>query len=136
MARDLAAYASIVSMATAAEERPPTTRDWHTEELPALPQRNFLIPATRWLESPDEVRSLGTDLGIELVAYKRRIGRFLLWRAGPAARADARYLAIAADDLSQRFTFRLHPDGRGEGVGPDGVTHSRFRAWKEALLGA
>src|SRR4029450_13017808 len=65
-----------------AEARPPTDRDWHTEELPPTPQRDFLIPAERWVEAPDEVRGLGDDLGIELVAYKRRIGRWLLWRAG------------------------------------------------------
>jgi hypothetical protein len=42
-------------------------------------------------------------------------------------------MAIAADDLSRRFTFRLHPDGRGSGGGPDGRTHERFRTWKESL---
>ena len=68
-----------------------------------------------------------------LVAYKRRIGRFLLWRAGPAAGADARYIAIAADDLDRRYTFRLFPDGTGAGIGPDGVRHTRFRTWKESL---
>ena len=121
-------------MVTPAEERPHTDRDWHTEELPALPQRDFLIPASRWREAPDELLHLGKDLGIELVAYKRRIGRYLLWRAGPASRADARYLAVAADDLGRRFTFRLYPDGSGEGSGPDGALHARFRSWKEALL--
>jgi hypothetical protein len=35
--------------------------------------------------------------------------------------------------LSHRFTFRLRPDGRGEGEGPDGRVHERFRTWKEAL---
>ena len=121
-------------MVTPAAERPPTDRDWHTEELPALPQRDFLIPASRWCEAPYELLDLGKDLGIELVAYKRRIGRYLLWRAGPASRADARYLAVAADDLGRRFTFRVYPDGSGEGSGPDGALHARFRSWKEALL--
>jgi hypothetical protein len=74
-----------------AEARRPTDRDWHTAELPPTPQRDFLIPAQRWVEAPDEVRALGDDLGIDLVAYKRRIGRWLLWRAGPARGADARY---------------------------------------------
>ena len=32
--------------------------------------------------------------------------------------------------------FRLQPDGRGEGIGPDGVTHTRFRTWKESLRDA
>jgi hypothetical protein len=120
-------------MPTPAEARPPTERDWHTDELPATPQRDFLIPADRWLEAPEALRHVGDDLGIALVAYKRRIGRFLLWRAGPAAGADARYAAVDAADLTRWFTFRLHPDGSGEGVGPDGVRHRRFRAWKESL---
>jgi hypothetical protein len=121
---------------TPAEARPPTDRDWHTDELPATPQRDFLIPATRWVEAPDELRHLGADLGITLVAYKRRIGRYLLWRAGPANKADARYMAIAADDPNERYTFRLFPDGSGEGTGPDGHSRSRFRTWKEALRAA
>jgi len=120
-------------MPTPAEERPPTDRDWHTEDLPATPQRDFLIPAGRWVEAPAGLRTLGSDLGIDLVAYKRRIGRYLLWRAGPANKADARYMAIAADDLDERWTFRLHADGRAEGEGPDGHVHHRFRTWKEAL---
>ena len=98
-----------------------------------MPQRDYLIPATRWVEAPDTLRRLGADFGIELVAYKRRIGRYLLWRAGPAVKADARYMALDADDLARQFTFRLFADGHGEGVGPDGVTHERFRTWKEAL---
>lgn len=116
-----------------AEARPPTERDWHTAELPATPQRDFLIPAERWVEAPEALRRLGDDLGIDLVAYKRRIGRWLLWRAGPASGADARYAAIDADDPSSLHTFRLYPDGTGEGVGPDGKHHTRFRTWKEAL---
>ena len=42
-------------------------------------------------------------------------------------------MAVAADDLSNRWTFRLYADGTGEGEGPDGVTHRRFRQWKESL---
>ena len=118
---------------TPAEERPPTDRDWTTAELPDTPQRDFLIPAERWIEAPEAVRALGLDLGIDLVAYKRRINRYLLWRAGPAVKADARYMAIDADDLTRHCTFRLFADGHGEGTGPDGVRYERFRTWKEAL---
>jgi hypothetical protein len=123
-------------MATPAEARPAVTRDIHTEDLPPLPQRDSLIPATRWPEAPPELRALGADIGVELVAYKRRIGRYLLWRAGPAVHADARYMALASDDLDERYTFRLYADGTGTGVGADGVTHDRFRAWKESLRDA
>lgn len=121
-------------MATSPEDRPPVAVDYHTDDLPPLPQRDYLIPVERWVEAPGELRDLGADFGVTLVAYKRRLGRFLLWRAGPASRADARYMAIAADDLDERYTFRLQPDGTGEGVGADGRTHHRFRTWKEALL--
>ena len=120
-------------MPTPAEERPPTDRDWHTDELPPLPQRDYLIPATRWVEAPDALRSLGADFGVDLVAFKRRIRRYLLWRAGPAVHADACYMAIDAADTERRFTFRLFADGSGEGAGPDGLVHARFRTWKEAL---
>jgi hypothetical protein len=118
---------------TPAEARTPTDRDWHTDELPETPQRDFLIPAERWVEAPVALRELGADIGIDLVAYKRRIHRYLLWRAGPARGADARYMAVASDDLDRRFEFRLFPDGSGDGLGPDGRSHSRFRTWKESL---
>lgn len=120
---------------TPAEQRTPTERDWHTDELPATPQRDFLIPAPRWVESPTELPALGADFGVDLVMYIRRIGRYLLWRAGPAVGADARYMAVA-DDLGERWTFRLHPDGTGSGEGPDGRVHERFRTWKESLRDA
>lgn len=119
-----------------AEDRPPVARSFHTTELPATPQREYLIPATKWIEAPPVVLELGADLGIELVAYLRRIGRFLLWRAGPAVHADARYLAIDAGNFAEYYTFRLFPDGTGEGVAPGDSTHTRFRTWKEALRDA
>jgi hypothetical protein len=120
-------------MATPVEERPAITDDVHTADLPAGPQRDRMIPATRWLEAPPELLTLGADLGHDLTAYIRRIGRFLLWRSGPAAGGDARYLALDADDLTERYTYRLFPDASGEGVGPDGEVKTRFRTWKESL---
>jgi hypothetical protein len=123
-------------MVTPPEARRAVTDDVHTEDLPPLPQRDSLIPATRWVEAPAELRALGEDFGVDLVAYKRRIGRFLLWRAGPASRADARYMALASDDLAERYSFRLYPDGRGDGIGADDTTHTRLRTWKESLRDA
>jgi hypothetical protein len=120
----------------APEDRPLDPTPVQTADLPATPQRDRTIPATAWLDAPAELVDLGADLGEPLVAYKRRIGRWLLWRAGPASRGDARYMAIASDDRSRQFTFRVFPDGSGEGLGPDGVVHERFRAWKEALRDA
>jgi hypothetical protein len=117
-------------------DRPLVTTDHHTADLPLTPQRDRTIPATRWVEAPGELKSLGADFGVAQVAYKRRIGRWLLWRAGPAVKADARYMAIDVDDLGRRYTFRIFPDGSGRGEGPDGVLHTRFRAWKEALRDA
>jgi hypothetical protein len=126
----------MADVVTPAEQRTPTNRDWHTDELPPTPQRDFLIPAERWVEAPPELRALGLDLAIDLVAYKRRIKGFLLWRAGPAVDADARYMAIDADDLTRQYAFRLFADGTGEGTGPDGITHTKFRSWKESLRDA
>lgn len=122
-------------MPTPAEERPTVDHDVHTAELPATPQRDSRIPVARWPEAPEGIRQLGDDFGAE-AGYVRRIGRYLLWRAGPAVNADACYGAVAADDLEEVWTFRLHPDGVGEGVGPDGTTHRRFRTWKESLRDA
>jgi hypothetical protein len=118
------------------DERPEDDTPLHTEELPPTPQRDRNIPARAWAEAPDTLLHLGDDIGTPDVHYKRRIGRWLLWRAGPATKADARYIVIAADDLDEQYTFRLFPDGDGEGAGPDGTVHTRFRAWKEALRDA
>jgi hypothetical protein len=105
----------------------------HTDDLPPTPMRDRTISAGDWVEAPDELRRLGDDIGRPPVEYKRRIGRWLLWRAGPPSRGDARYMALDAADLGRQYTFRLHPDGSGEGDGPDGHRHTRFRSWKEAL---
>lgn len=116
-----------------ADERPIDPTPLHTADLPATPLRDRNIPAEAWIEAPDELRSLGDDIGRPAITYKRRLGDWLLWRAGPASKADARYLVVHADDLSRTFSFRLHPDGTGEGIGPSGQRHTRFRAWKEDL---
>lgn len=116
-----------------ADERPLVTDPFHTADLPPLPQRDRRLPASLWVEAPEPLRALGADLGHEVVAYKRRIGRWLLWRAGPAVGAAARYGALDGEDLGRMFTFDLDADGNGHGVGPDGATHLRFRAWKESL---
>jgi hypothetical protein len=118
-----------------ADARPVDPTPVHTADLPPTPTRDRNIPASAWIEAPDALRRAGDDIGAPLVAYKRRIGRWLLWRAGPASGADARYVAVAADDLTAMHTFRLHPDGSGDGTGPSGRRHTRFRAWKEDLLG-
>ena len=114
-----------------AHQRPFTDRRYHTDDLPDTPTRHFRIPASGWSDAPEMLIALGDEIG-EPVEYERRIGRFLLWRAGPAV-GRAIYLAIDVDDLDRVFRFDL--DGRvGSGHGPDGVEHVRFRAWKEALL--
>jgi hypothetical protein len=117
-----------------ADERPLDHTLLHTGDLPATPVRDRTIPASAWVEAPPLLLALGDDLPARPEAgYKRRIGRWLLWRAGPAAKADARYMAIDAGNLSTAFTYRLFPDGRGEGSGPSGASHARFRTWKEDL---
>ena len=113
--------------------RPTDDTPVHTADLPATPLRDRNIPVTAWVEAPAEALRLGHDIGEPLVTYKRRIGPWLLWRAGPASKADARYLAVHADDLSVQHRFRIFPDGTGEGTGPSGESHTRFRTWKQDL---
>lgn len=121
---------------TPAELRPVDDTPVHTADLPATPTRDRSIPVTAWIEAPPELHALAADLpepsnGAE-ARYLRRIGPWLLWRAGPARGADARYWAALADDLGWQFTFDLFPDGSGSGHGPT-ASHSRFRTWKEDL---
>jgi hypothetical protein len=116
------------------DERPVDHTPIHTADLPATPVRDRNIPATAWVEAPTSLLHLGDDLADRPVAdYKRRIGAWLLWRAGPATGGDARYWAARADDVGRSFTLRLHPDGSAAGIGPSGATHTRFRSWKEDL---
>jgi hypothetical protein len=119
------------------DQRPDDDTPLHTDDLPPTPVRDRNIPATAWIEAPPSVRELGDDLpGRPVASYKRRIGPWLLWRAGPATGADARYWAGNAADLDDAFTFRLFSDGNGDGVGPSGARHERFRTWKEDLRDA
>jgi hypothetical protein len=118
------------------DERPPDERPVTTADLPATPTRDRNIVAAAWIEAPEELLRLGNDLpGKPTATYKRRIGTWLLWRAGPASGGDARYWAADSNDLSQQMVFRLYPDGTGTGLGPSGQQHVRFRTWKEDLLG-
>lgn len=120
-----------------ADQRPISEESFHTADLPPTPQRDRRLSAHRWVECPPHLLTLGDGIDAEVIAYKRRIGaRWLLWRAGPAVHADARYGALpldAIDDPAQFMTYRLYPDGSGEGRGPDGAVHTRFRTWKESL---
>lgn len=116
------------------DERPIDNTAVHTADLPPTPVRDRNIPASAWLEAPPDLLALGDDLpGRPEAEYKRRIGPWILWRAGPAKGGDARYWAAHVSDLGRAHTFRLFPDGSGTGVGADGVTVDRFRTWKESL---
>lgn len=118
-----------------ADERPFDDTPIHTADLPATPTRDRNISAEAWVEAPASILRAGDDIGRVRVAYKRRLGPWLLWRAGPARRADARYVAVRQDDLTTHHEFRLFADGTGTGTGPSGAHHTRFRAWKQDLLG-
>lgn len=120
-------------MALPADQRPYDDTPVHTADLPPTPIRDRNIPAEAWVEAPEALLQSGDDIGKPRIAYKRRLGRWLLWRAGPARGADARYTAIDSDDLGRVFHFRLLADGTGDGVGPSGARHQRFRAWKQDL---
>lgn len=113
--------------------RPTDTTPVHTEDLPALPTRDRNIPATAWVEAPEALLRLGDDFDGPPADYKRRIHGWLLWRSGPATKADAAYAAIAADDLTVIHTFRLFAAGDVAGTGPSGEDHASFRSWKEDL---
>ena len=137
-------------MNTPPKEEPPGTRaalpadlrpfddtPIHTAELPDTPIRDRNVSAEAWVEAPTAL--LGAAEGIPSpdgepvrIAYKRRLGRWLLWRAGPA-KGDARYVAVHADNLQRILEFRLFVDGSGTGTGADGTVHHRFRDWKRSL---
>ena len=125
-----------MTSALPADERPIDPTPVHTADLPLTPIRDRNIPAGAWVEAPDTLLRLGDDIGEPDITYKRRIGPWLLWRAGPAVKADARYWVGHVDDLDRQYTFRLFPDGTGSGVGPSGAEHQRFRTWKEDLRDA
>ena len=122
-------------MALPYDQRPVDATPVDTEDLPPTPQRDRNIPASAWRQAPPELLALGEPFGGPEAHYKRRIGQWLLWRSGPATKANAAYLAIAADDLTRQHTFRLFADGTGDGTGPSGERHTRFRSWKQDLLG-
>lgn len=105
----------------------------HTDDLPETPLRDRIIAASAWAEAPAALRALGDDLDGAEPGYLRRIGPWLLWRAGPPRGGEARYWAALAHDLDVQCTFRLFPDGTGDGLGPTGTRHDRFRTWKEDL---
>lgn len=118
------------------DERPTDSTPVHTNDLPPTPTRDRNIPATAWIEAPDALLRLGADLPDQPVAhYKRRIGPWLLWRAGPATKANAHYLACDAVDPASHLVFSIGPDGTGHGRGPSGDEHTRFRDWKIDLKG-
>lgn len=110
---------------TPAEQRPVDDRPVRTEDLPDTPTRDRSIPARAWTEAPDDL------LALDDARYLRRIGPWLLWRAGPA-RGPATYWTCRADDLDARFTLELDGDGSASGYGPT-AHHTRFRTWKEDL---
>ena len=125
-------------MVNPAEPLPADERPWddtavHTADLPPTPRRDANIPATAWVEAPDYLLEAGRDIGVERAAYKRRIGKWLLWRAGPAKGADARYIAIDATDFDVHHEFRQFPDSTGTGLGPSGEAHPKFGPWKRDL---
>jgi len=116
-----------------ADKRPFDPTPVHTSDLPPTPIRDRNVAATAWIEAPDELLRAGDDINQDKIAYKRRLGRWLLWRAGPAKGEHSRYIAIDSEDLSRVFTLDLTADGVASGIGPSGNVHDRFRSWKADL---
>lgn len=115
------------------EDRPLDLTPVRTADLPATPQRDQAIAVSAWVEAPSSLVGLADAIGATPARYLRRIGPWLLWRAGPPRGAASAYWAARADELAIQFTFSLSADGSGDGVGPSGERHTRFRAWKEDL---
>lgn len=115
------------------EQRPLDPGPFHTDDLPDTPQRDRAIDVSSWTEAPSTLHRLGDDIDAGPARFLRRIGPWLLWRAGPPRGAHARYWVADSRDLQRQLTFHLFPDGDGRGAGPTGEVHGRFRAWKEDL---
>ncbi|MEO6572177.1 MAG: hypothetical protein ABIO83_11595, partial [Ilumatobacteraceae bacterium] len=102
--------------------------------------RDRRIPATAWTEAPAELLALaghaarlaGTPDGEAVTSFLRRIGPWLLWRAGPA-KGPSICWAGHVDDLSRTHQFVVNADGSASGLGPSGELHLRFRTWKQDL---
>ena len=117
-------------------DRPLDLTPISTDQLPATPPVERNIPAEAWIEAPAELLALGDDIGQPGVLYLRRIGPWLVWRAGAGTTKGGeatRWMALHWDDLSRRFTFEIDAVGQGRGRGPSGTEHGRFRSWKEDL---
>ena len=119
-----------------AEARPPTDRDWHTDELPATPQRDFLIPADALGRGAGRAaRRSGADLGIDA----RRVqaaDRPLPALAGRARRRGRRALH---GDRVRRPRRALHVPlvsrrvGRGRGPGRTRRTRGSARGRRRCV---
>jgi len=121
-------------------ERPLDLTPVGADDLPLTPPVDRNIPAEAWVDAPAELLALGDDIGEPSVLYLRRIGHWLLWRAGPGTTGrgrptdrPSRWMALHRDDPQRRCCFTLTADGTGSGDGPDGTHHERFRTWKEDL---
>ena len=110
-----------------ADERPVDPTPVHTADLPAhahpRPQHPGRRPGSR--RPPSCCTSATTSGDSAVIAYKRRIGPMaaLAGRAGQPGRRPLPGRRRPTTSAAQH-TFRLYPDGHGEGVGPSGPTHA------------
>ena len=115
------------------DERPADHTPIHTADLPPTPVRDRNIVATAWIEAPAELLGLGDDLPGRPWPSTSAGSATGSVAGRPGNRRRRPILGGRATQLTEAVTFRLYPDGSADGVGPSGVRHDRFRAWKEEL---
>ena len=109
-----------------ADLRPFDDTPVHTADLPPTPIRDRNVPAEAWVEAPEALLRSADDLAPPdgeppRIAYKRRLGDWLLWRAGPAKGAGPPPGTQGAPPVSGSGLAR--PRAPGPGWTPLAMSH-------------
>ena len=119
------------------DQRPPDHTPIHTEDLPATPTRDRNIVASAWIEAPAELLTLGSPTCPTNRKASTSAGSVIGCCGVPGRQPVATPATgpVAPMISTVQHTFRLYPDATGDGTGPSGQRHTKFRPWKEDLLG-